>query len=339
MALSKRPRPDSLTPRAPDPGQTVPDSWDDDDDDDVESRDGNAGAGESAHLYSLTPGTHLANISEIMEMIFLDVDPRTLLVSCQRACTLWHRIICSNRQLQERLYFIQPPAIEVKGDHGPGASIPLNPLIQESFAPLFSEFPKLAIDGVKLNSMELPFWDMRNGQRRHKAFTRSNASWRRMHLMPAIAGEGGVRKTNIAFAKMESPDDNSESEATYTTRTWVFEFPPGEGGWRMGELWDLIFAALFMGTETRWKKYKVTPELEVNLGPRGRVTGPAIMAGAGEAFEDLGKAASLWIEKIYSDRSFWGIEDPWERSWRKEAWRYRCEDFDLARWHVNEHMV
>ena len=327
MASAKRPRPKSRAPRPSDLDETVPDNWDDD------SHDYNAGVGQSTHLHSLAPGARLANIPEIMDMIFLHVEPRTLLVSCQRTCTLWHRIICSNRQLQERLYFIRPV---IKGDQDPRVSRPINPLIQESFAPLFTPFPTISIDAVKLNSMELPFWDMRNGQRRHKAFTRSNASWRRMHLMAGIEGEDSARKTDIAFTRKQSLLDAGSDG---NRNLWIFQFLDDPEGWRMGDLWDLVFAALFMGTETRWKKFKVTPELQIDLDPRGYLSRHGVPSRARELYSEASKVVGLWVDKVFSDREFWGIDFPEHRNWRKEAWRYRCEDFKLARWNGNGHVI
>lgn len=66
------------------------------------------------------------SILELFEAILLNVDMRTILVSCQRVCRTWYTNIKSSHVLQRELYFLP--------DHtSPGPPFTFNPLLREAF--------------------------------------------------------------------------------------------------------------------------------------------------------------------------------------------------------------
>lgn len=95
-----------------------------------------------------TPQTPITDIAlttyELLEGILLLVDERTLLVSAQRVCTHWHRIITTSVRLQRRLFFLPTPSptpvpttLPLNLVPDPKPYLRPNPLLQHAFPCLF----------------------------------------------------------------------------------------------------------------------------------------------------------------------------------------------------------
>ncbi|KAJ0415320.1 hypothetical protein BJY00DRAFT_266627 [Aspergillus carlsbadensis] len=128
------------------------------------------------------------NTPEILEMILLHLDMRTLLTSGQRVCHTWTNLIRTSRLLQRALFFTP-----IKDSDWASEERTLNPLLAEAFP---SIFPAKGVDDVDDNTDDtdddnadndadadrftfcaLP---MANNAQTLARFVRRSASWRRM---------------------------------------------------------------------------------------------------------------------------------------------------------------
>ncbi|KAK0730291.1 hypothetical protein B0H67DRAFT_561219 [Lasiosphaeris hirsuta] len=136
----------------------------------------------------------VASTPELLEMILLELDMRTLITSAQRVDRNWSQTIKASPRLQQALYFA--PARKPRSRATQTPPYTQNPLLAEVFSPFFSKPPRrtdttwpgfyrrLALAkktrGKKKNSKaERP---------RQAAFMRADASWRHMLVtQPPIA--------------------------------------------------------------------------------------------------------------------------------------------------------
>ncbi|KAK4443477.1 hypothetical protein QBC34DRAFT_477540 [Podospora aff. communis PSN243] len=102
-----------------------------------------------------TPGEKVLTTVELLENILLHVDVRTVLVSAQRVCTAWHRVIASSKPLQRHLFFLP-----VADTPSPSASIRpnyiFNPLLVDAFPSFFPARHPIAQPQVLSGYLPLP---------------------------------------------------------------------------------------------------------------------------------------------------------------------------------------
>lgn len=117
---------------------------------------------------TLTPPA--LKIPEILEMILLQTDMRTLLISCQRVCRDWRYLIVKSLSIQKALFFI--PIKE--SEWGVGEKVP-NLLLAEMFPTIFP-------DKGNLDNRDFHFSDcaMTKDPASLDRFVQKDASWRRM---------------------------------------------------------------------------------------------------------------------------------------------------------------
>lgn len=128
-------------------------------------------------------------VPEVLEMILLETDTRTLLVSCQRVCHLWQQVIKDSIHLQAALFF-KP----MKQSKTAGTGRIHNTLLDEIVWP---EYLRSNIQSDQHRwpgqwSKSLPTMK----REREEAFTRPEASWRRMlrHQQPQFHFAGLARR-------------------------------------------------------------------------------------------------------------------------------------------------
>ena len=162
--------------------------------------------------------------TELLEGILYQLDRRTLLVSAQRVCKRWQDLITTSVQLQQRLYF-WPEREDLGTDDGCLRSRRQNPLLRTAFHLLF-------LDGFEVSTKEyktlreMPIADMKDNRRRHLAFVREGASWRRM-----LVSQLPPRRIGFVFATK-----HFHPAAPYY-KSCDFHLPQGL---RMGQLYDMI---------------------------------------------------------------------------------------------------
>ncbi|RAL01403.1 uncharacterized protein BO80DRAFT_464650 [Aspergillus ibericus CBS 121593] len=127
---------------------------------------------------------------ELLELILLHLDLRTLLTCAPLVCHFWNTLIQQSTPLQETLYF-KP----IKPKHHPSnanASIArtLNPLLVDSFPAIFHQ------NGTVFPQNKEPFsltdLDMVRRPEKRDSYLRPEASWRRMLIQQPPATKLGV---------------------------------------------------------------------------------------------------------------------------------------------------
>ncbi|GAT30251.1 hypothetical protein RIB2604_03302280 [Aspergillus luchuensis] len=127
---------------------------------------------ESTSVTSQTENASMAAqkicIPELLEMILLQLDMRTLLVSAQRVCRAWHTLIKDSSSLQTLLFF-KPATNAFPTEPRARDMVEDNPLLSY----IWHEFWR-----KKVSNLYFPQLD----PHREKVFLREEASWRQMLL-------------------------------------------------------------------------------------------------------------------------------------------------------------
>ncbi|KAL2848779.1 hypothetical protein BJX68DRAFT_255799 [Aspergillus pseudodeflectus] len=160
---------------------------------------------------------------EILEMILLQVDMRTLLTFGQRVCHAWKNLIRTSRFLQRALFFM--PIQESEWAAGEKT---LNPLLAEAFPSIFPA--KYKCD----ERFSIPQLPMAKDSEAMAIFGRRDASWRRMlvqqpplshigvfHVRHTRVGNRVKRSSAPAYTKSEQ---NSESGPVGLRMEKLFEY-------------------------------------------------------------------------------------------------------------------
>ncbi|KAJ5832554.1 hypothetical protein N7474_000865 [Penicillium riverlandense] len=120
---------------------------------------------------------------EILEMILLQLDLRTLLIAAQRVCRSWVTLISQSVQIQRALFFspVDKPDI-------PMHEKTQNPLLAETFPCVFPS------SGKELGKCKFAALDMNQSSTKRAMYMRKEASWRRMLVQqPPILDFGLLR--------------------------------------------------------------------------------------------------------------------------------------------------
>lgn len=111
-------------------------------------------------------------ITEILEMILLKTDIRTLLTSAQRVCRKWHSLIKCSTDLQAALFFKPVRYVLPRGVLGIR-----NPLLTDCIWPWFCGRHALEWGAPPMEGeVKIPRSDPQDNER----FFRKGASWKRM---------------------------------------------------------------------------------------------------------------------------------------------------------------
>jgi hypothetical protein len=213
--------------------------------------------------------------AELLELILLLLDSRTLLVSAQRVCTSWRDVIGGSFRLQNVL-FLREPRAHLTPSLEPSAAPEqrqFHPLLQAAFGPLFREgldasgsayqsqaqakqqrYWMFGMDGMV--AMHLPIADTSSRHSKHKAFVRRGASWRNMHVcQPPIHRVGYIRQRPAAilqdqkqhpqsqnqhrqsFSSTSSAGSGQQQQQQPHQKSQILTFPEGL---RMGQFYDLL---------------------------------------------------------------------------------------------------
>jgi hypothetical protein len=125
--------------------------------------------------------TSALNTPEILEMILVQTDMRTLLTSAQRVCRDWLNLITTTPSIQKALFFTPIKASEQEINEKKR-----NPLLIEDFPPIFSAEDTSVYCGFDFSDLE---WTKHPSSLTR--FARADASWRKMLVQqPPISGLG-----------------------------------------------------------------------------------------------------------------------------------------------------
>lgn len=166
----------------------------------------------------MASSTHAAfGIREILEMILLNLDMRTLLC-IQRTCRSWLGMIEDSSPIQKALYFIPT-------ENTPGQGKVQNPVLVEAFPALFKLIdPDDPEDDYEYDQPTLTTFDMMRSSSKLVAYLRPEASWRRM-----LVQQPPVRKFEVYIC----------STSGYSFAHTSFEVPVGRS-WRRGVSCEII---------------------------------------------------------------------------------------------------
>ncbi|KAJ6111315.1 hypothetical protein N7523_007376 [Penicillium sp. IBT 18751x] len=119
---------------------------------------------------------------EVLEMILLQTDMRTLLTSCQRVCRDWRNLIIKSPSIQKALFFISIK----ESEWGAGEKVP-NPLLAEMFPTIFPT-------KGDPDNRDFHFFDcaMTKDPASLDRFVWKDASWRRMLVQQPPISELGL---------------------------------------------------------------------------------------------------------------------------------------------------
>lgn len=119
---------------------------------------------------------------EVLELILVQTDMRTLLTSCQRVCRDWHNLITTSPSIQKSLFFtpIKEP------EWGAGEKLP-NPLLAEMFPTIFP-----AKGDPYKRDFHFSDCAMAKGPTSLDHFVQKDASWRKMLVQQPPLWEFGL---------------------------------------------------------------------------------------------------------------------------------------------------
>lgn len=165
---------------------------------------------------------------ELLEIVLSFFSLQDLLVSAQLVCTLWRDVVAHSSRLQRHLFFQpeQDGAKETGWVAGAEGTAYTNPLLRRVFGPIF--FPgdhRCSALTVLEDFKTLPLADMRQGRKRHQAFTRAGASWRSMLVSQPPPRE-------LALIQWKLTADGATRLGPTVARI--------QGPLRMGQLYDVV---------------------------------------------------------------------------------------------------
>ncbi|KAJ5389690.1 uncharacterized protein N7496_000758 [Penicillium cataractarum] len=166
--------------------------------------------------------TPVLTTPEILEMILLHTDMRTLLTSAQRVCRDWLNLIAKSPSIQKALFFTP-----IKDSEWGTKEKTINPLLAESFPPIFP--PKDGSRSHKFDFSDLKWTQDPSSMTR---FIRKDASWRKMLVQQPPPPELGL--FNLYHAR------GGDTAACLTIPAYKKNKPPKIKGLRMSRLFEVL---------------------------------------------------------------------------------------------------
>lgn len=135
---------------------------------------------------SLPASTRAFDILELLELILLQVDQRTLLTSCLRINKTFNIFITSSARLQRRLYFRADTPNAARSPEGipKGIEYRTNPLLDDAFPNWFrnGRWPKRVTSNSTHSGAEYSVFHALPWNKHPKAWRYEKASWRKMFI-------------------------------------------------------------------------------------------------------------------------------------------------------------
>ncbi|KAK8104555.1 uncharacterized protein PG998_011588 [Apiospora kogelbergensis] len=277
----------------------------------------------------------VTSMPELLELIFTFSSVRQLLVANQRVCKQWRDIIAQSSRLQRMLFFLPEKADDEKDGCRAERLMNPNPLLRDAFQHFFfpdhNHQPSWDLSDLRERvSPQFRMWrwdvaglaiaDMKNGRKRHYAFTRAGASWRSMLVSQPPPKELLLVGRTPASGWPFSP---------VITRL--------DGPVRMGTLYDLAYyGSLHSEVVVAWEAdLQSISKMWSNMW-RGffQPSSPAIKISSSYNIVLMGGyPRNLWKQQkqVPSQK-----DSNWERSnivhgIRRvgEKWMFRCEEYDV----------
>lgn len=253
---------------------------------------------------------------ETLHLICTFIDMPTLL-HAQLVSKHWHDMISTSPLLQQNLFFNPRLSVNIEQPST------INPLLLQHFEAILkgreSYNKQMWHNSPAMSRMSIA--NMKNGRKVHKAFIRRDASWRRMLVaQPPITSIGYMRKVN--------GDED-------------WKLLPFPGGLRMGDLYDMVFQAI-------WSKVdEASGSAFVDLSPynpdyyyrsdhlftKWKEMPPMLVGSSSYYYADqtCGKGrCNCHFRPVYRDRQCYRLKDEkiYIRACKSTRWIFKCEGFE-----------
>ncbi|KAF4446622.1 hypothetical protein F53441_9753 [Fusarium austroafricanum] len=251
-------------------------------------------------------------VPEMLELILLHLDMKTLLVSASRVCHHWTAIITESPWIQQALFFRPVPS---SGERP--KSFTLNPLLVEKFGRCFFDVDRKyaylrradsffrlpwAPEGLIKEQGEARSLSVLEKTGRLENFTMRNSSWRRMLVsQPPPPGLGYLKSCGVDIW-------------FHNVHTALIE-PHSSLGFCMGQLYDIIHSTscepenFSMWYRVSWHEARESHQTEL----------------CREECEKLLGMTNVVVEFYSKEAGDWDC-GPWDISCVREA--FRCDDCD-----------
>jgi hypothetical protein len=190
------------------------------------------------------------SIPEVVEAIFFELLPRDLLVNAQRVSRDWNNTIKSSPVLQKRLFFQPGPKDQLREPK-------LNALLRENFPAFFTRANDTDRYDRKWPQEILSDADWNSSPKKIDAYSRKEASWRKMLVAQPPVTTTKVIKTTSDLGQ----DDRTEGKLSTPD------------GLRMGTLYDFVEGEVHSGSthdstsfDLGWNVLS-TPQTQQDAGP------------------------------------------------------------------------
>lgn len=162
-------------------------------------------------------------VTEILEMILLQTDMQTLLISAQRVCQKWHALIQDSYDLQVAL-FLKP--MKSTSPRVMLMKAVANPLIDKAIQPWLQERYRRFLEAVRTDETQrVP--EIYSILEKDEIFMRDEASWHRMfsHQPPKLYAGIAVENLRAWYISNKHFLDLSDSEDASTLLASTSEGP------------------------------------------------------------------------------------------------------------------
>jgi hypothetical protein len=266
---------------------------------------------------------------ELLEMILLKLDMRTLLTTAQRVCLQWQGLIADSPAIQQALFFRpvpMPPSLPSTqnldgNDNDPmGQRAQKNPLLAELFDPWFNNQPSTT-ERRRFGKLDPQTLLMGQTDRKRAAFLRAGASWQRMLVQqPPVRS---IRHVQVADAM--GGTSYRVSSLVLKNAAQGEEGGADDGGLRMGTLYDLTWKLDAMYFSPSWRMYWSKDD-------DGDASNPNHARQLLNEF--LGKATTRQVEEIlfvsrYTIQCVVGATTPEQEMWERHFKREDMDDIEL----------
>ncbi|KAJ4272189.1 hypothetical protein NW762_000900 [Fusarium torreyae] len=259
----------------------------------------------------------MLSVPELLELILLHMDMKTLLVSASRVCRHWAATITQSPRIQQALFF-QP--VSLVGAARPG-SFTLNPLLVEKFGRCFFDIDRKYTYLRRADSFFRLPWapegsltrqgpprslSMVEKTERLEHFTESNSSWRRMLVSQPPPPSLGYLRLDVVDIWF------------HEVHTALVEPQSSPGGLSMGQLYDVVHSTTCQADNYAiwyricWDKARASHQTEL----------------CREQCEQLLEETNVVVEFYSKDAGDWDC-GPWDISSVREA--FRCSDCSDAK--------
>ncbi|KAH7197618.1 uncharacterized protein B0J16DRAFT_23889 [Fusarium flagelliforme] len=262
-------------------------------------------------------------VPELLELVLVNLDLKTLLVSASRVCRYWAATMARSSKIQQALFFQPVPSTGVKRPE----SFTLNPLLVEKFGRCFFDIDREYVSLRRADSfLRLPWSpegpNAKQGPERSlklektdrlESFTMSASSWRRMLVsQPPPPSLGSLNLYDVELGLFE------------LNTTQIYPSSPLKG-LTMGQLYNMVHRATsYQEDSTVW--YRVIWDKA-----HGAYRTNECKEQVSQLLEKTNVVVEVYGEgEEYSDYGPWDIRSVWEAFRTEDCSKSKFGDFSTT---------